>query len=312
MKPAPRIPDLAATGLPAAKVMADLTRALKSHGSAVLTAPPGAGKTTLVPLALLGAGAEGRILMLEPRRLAARAAAERMASLLGEEAGASVGYRMRGESRSGPSTRIEVITEGILTRMIQSDPSLDGVSAVIFDEFHERSIHADLGLALTLEAQGALRPDLQIVVMSATLAAEPVAALMGGAPVVSAEGRMFPVETRWLDAPSRLRPEEEAAAAARRALDEAQGDILVFLPGGREISRAEGLLSGVKAEVLPLHGALPFAAQRAALAPARDGGRKIVLSTAIAETSLTVEGVRVVIDAGLARRSRFDPAAWRG
>lgn len=193
--------------------------------------------------------------------------------------------------------------------MIQSDPALDGVSALIFDEFHERSLHADLGLALAWEARGALRPDLRIVVMSATLDAGPVAALLGGAPVVSASGRVFPVETRWLEAPVQRRIEDEAAAAARRALDEAEGDVLVFLPGAREIGRAARLLEGATADIRPLHGALGLRAQRAALAPAPEGRRKIVLASAIAETSLTVEGVRVVIDAGLARRARFDPGA---
>lgn len=309
MTSAPLI-DFAASGLPAAEALPELLAALGGEGCAVLTAPPGAGKTTLVPLALAGAEwATGKILMLEPRRLAARAAAERMAALIGEKPGGRIGYRVRGENRTGPETIIEVLTEGILTRMMQRDPSLEGVSGLILDEFHERSIHADLGLALAWEAREALRPDLRIVVMSATLAAEPVAALLGGAPMVHAAGRMFPVETRWLERPVKGRVEDEAANIARQALAETEGDILVFLPGAREINRAARLLNGADADIRPLHGALPFAAQQEALAQAGEGRRKIVLSSAIAETSLTVEGVRVVIDAGLSRRARFDPGA---
>lgn len=276
---------------------------------AVLQAPPGAGKTTLVPLDLLARGiVRGRILMLEPRRLAARAAAERMAETLGELVGATVGYRIRGEARVSALTRIEVVTEGILTRMIQSDPELSGVGLVIFDEFHERSLNADLGLALCLEVRGALRPELRLLVMSATLEAGPVAALMGGAPVVTSGGRAFRVQTRWLPRPpdASMRLEAVVAGAVRAALQETEGGLLVFLPGEGEIRRVERLLDGMAGvAVRPLFGAMDFAAQRAALAPT--GGRKVVLATSIAETSLTLPDIRVVVDAGRARRARFDP-----
>ncbi len=280
---------------------------------AVLQAPPGAGKTTRVPLALLEAGpTAGRIVMLEPRRLAARAAAERMAASLGEAAGATVGYRMRGETRVSAATRIEVVTEGILTRMIQSDPALTGIGAVIFDEFHERSLNADLALALTLDLRAALREDLLLLVMSATIEAAPVAALMGGAPVITAEGRAFPVETRWLPRPLRpdARLEAETAALIRQALAEAEGDLLAFLPGEGEIRRTAAQLGDLPGTAIrPLFGAMDFAAQRAALAPEPPGTRKLVLATAIAETSLTIPGIRIVVDAGRARRARFDPAS---
>lgn len=295
--------------LPIDAVLPDLRAALAREGRAVLVAPPGAGKTTRVPLALMDQ-VPGRLLMLEPRRLAARAAAERLAASLGQAVGADVGYRMRGESVAG--ARIEVVTEGILTRMIQSDPSLDGVGAVIFDEFHERSLNADLGLALVWEARGALRPDLNVLVMSATLDAEPVAALLDDAPVVRAEGRAFPVETRWLDRPlpGGARWLDEAirliARAEHETRDDPGGTVLAFLPGEGEIRRAMGALGGTGCEVLPLYGALPAAAQRAALAPPGER-RRIVLATAIAETSLTIPSVRVVVDTGRARRARFDP-----
>ncbi len=295
--------------LPIDAVLPALRAALGARGMAVLQAPPGAGKTTGVPLDLLQHGSvTGRTLMLEPRRLAARAAAERMAETLGEPVGRTVGYRIRGEAKVSSATRIEVVTEGILTRMIQTDPELTGVGLVIFDEFHERSLNADLGLALCLEVRGALRPDLQLLVMSATLDAGPVAVLMGEAPVITSEGRAFPVETRWLprapDASMRL--EAVVAGAVRAALEETEGGVLVFLPGEGEIRRVEGMLSGIAGVALrPLFGAMDFGAQRAALAPAE--GRKVVLATAIAETSLTLPDVRVVIDAGRARRARFDP-----
>ncbi|UFM65424.1 ATP-dependent helicase HrpB [Paracoccus sp. MA] len=295
--------------LPIDAVLPDLTAALAAHGRAVLMAPPGAGKTTRVPLALLPA-IPGRIVMLEPRRLAARAAAERKAETLGEPLGRTVGYRIRGEAV--PGARIEVVTEGILTRMIQSDPELSGVGCVIFDEFHERSLNADLGLALTWEARQALRPDLALLVMSATLDAEPVAALMEGAPVIRSEGRAFPVETRWLDRPlpagARLVPEAaRLIAQAEAATRDTGGTILAFLPGEGEIRRVQAMLD-VDAEVLPLYGAMDFKAQRAALQPP-GGRRRIVLATAIAETSLTIPDVKVVVDAGRARRARFDPGS---
>lgn len=300
--------------LPIDAVLPELIVALRGHGRAVLQAPPGAGKTTRVPLALLDAGLTGgRIVMLEPRRLAARAAAERMAQTLREPVGQSVGYRMRGEAKVSRATRIEVVTEGILTRMIQSDPELSGIGAVIFDEFHERSLNADLGLALTWEVRGALRPDLLVVVMSATLDADPVARLLDDAPVVTSDGRAFAVETRWLDRPlgPRTRLAEAAAALTARAVEETEGGILVFLPGEGEIRRTEAALKGAlppDVAIRPLFGAMDFAAQRAAIAPAATG-RKVVLATSIAETSLTIEDVRVVVDAGRARRARFDPAS---
>jgi ATP-dependent helicase HrpB len=297
------------TQLPVSHVLPELAAALVSRGMAVLQAPPGAGKTTLVPLDLLARGVvAGRILMLEPRRLAARASAERMAETLGEKVGQTVGYRIRGEAKVSAATRIEVVTEGILTRMIQTDPELTGIGLVIFDEFHERSLNADLGLALCLEVRGALRPDLKLLVMSATLEAGPVAALMGDAPVVTSQGRAFPVETRWLPRPpdASLRLEAVVAGAVRQALEETEGGILVFLPGEGEIRRVEAMLSGLPGVSLrPLYGAMEFAAQRAALAPS--AGRKVVLATSIAETSLTLPDIRVVIDAGRARRARFDP-----
>ena len=295
--------------LPVTDALPDLAAALSARGVAVLQAPPGAGKTTVVPLDLLSRGVvTGRILMLEPRRLAARASAERMAETLGEPVGRTVGYRIRGEAKVSAATKIEVVTEGILTRMIQTDPELRGVGLVIFDEFHERSLNADLGLALCLEVRGALREDLKLLVMSATLDARPVAALMGDAPVITSEGRAYPVETRWLPRPpdASLRLEAVVAAAVKAALEETEGGMLVFLPGEGEIRRVEALLAGLAGVTLrPLYGAMDFAAQRAALAPAL--GRKVVLATSIAETSLTLPDIRVVVDAGRARRARFDP-----
>ncbi|MCP5086909.1 MAG: ATP-dependent helicase HrpB [Rhodobacteraceae bacterium] len=303
------------TALPIESVLPDLLIALRSANMAVLQAPPGAGKTTRVPLFLLEQNLlEGRILMLEPRRLATRAAAERMAETLGEKTGQTVGYRMRGDKKTGPDTRIEVITEGLLTRLIQSDPELTGISCIIFDEFHERSLQADLGLALSLEIRSALRPDLCLIAMSATLDAEPVAALMVDAPVVTSQGRSFPVEPRYLprpwSKPGQRGPRFEDAMASLicQALDETEGGVLVFLPGEGEIRRVEALLrpklkAGINLH--PLYGALPFSDQRRAIRPEKTG-RKLVLATAIAETSLTIEDIRVVVDGGRARRARFD------
>jgi ATP-dependent helicase HrpB len=299
--------------LPVAEALPRLEAALAEHGSAVLEAPPGAGKTTLVPLALLGAPWLGgtRIVMLEPRRLAARAAARRMATMLGERAGETVGYRTRLDTKVGPRTRVEVVTEGVLIRMLQDDPSLPGTGLVIFDEFHERSLDGDLGLALTLDARRALRDDLRLLVMSATLDGAPVARLLGDAPAIESRGRMFAVETRHLDRPPPERLEDAVAAAIHRALAEETGSLLVFLPGVREIRRVERRLLesslGADVRVTPLYGDLQQGAQDAAITPAAAGTRKVVLATAIAETSLTIDGVRVVIDAGLMRRPRFDP-----
>ncbi len=301
------------SALPIDDALPAFLTALRDHGRAVLQAPPGAGKTTRVPLALRESGlVRGRILMLEPRRLAARTAAERMAETLGETPGETVGYRIRGEAKVGKQTQIEVVTEGILTRMIQSDPELSGVGTVIFDEFHERSLNADLGLALCLEIAEALRDDLMLIAMSATLDAGPVADLMQ-APLVTSEGRIFPVETRWLDAPlpKGKRLEEATAELTHKALHETEGGILVFLPGEGEIRRTEALLRPnlpPGCTLRPLFGAMPFKDQRAAIEPI-ESARKIVLATAIAETSLTIKDIRVVIDAGRARRARFDPAS---
>lgn len=302
--------------LPIHDVLPDLTSAFKKSANVVLIAPPGAGKTTGVPLALLDEPwVAGRILMLEPRRVAARAAAERMASVLGERVGATVGYSIRHESAISRGTRIEVITEGILTRRLQRDPSLEGISAVIFDEYHERSIHADLGLALSLDMQAALREDLRLLVMSATLDGEKVAQILGNAPTIRSEGRAFPVETKWLDAPWKTPNERRGgferaiASCLTRALAEEEGDVLVFLPGVGEIERVQKLVDGTEIDLRPIHGSLPFDKQRAALSPAKNGRRRVVLATAIAETSLTIEGVRIVIDGGLARHALFDAGA---
>ncbi|HKK86780.1 MAG TPA: ATP-dependent helicase HrpB [Roseovarius sp.] len=302
------------TRLPIHDALAPLLQALKAHRRAVLQAPPGAGKTTVVPLEMMAAGlTQSRILMLEPRRLAARAAAERMAQTLGEKPGETVGYRVRGEAKVSKSTRIEVVTEGILTRILQSDPELPGIGAVIFDEFHERSLNADLGLALCLEVAEALRDDLILLAMSATLDAAPVAGLMGDVPVITSEGRSFPVETRWLDRPiaKQRRFEEAVADLVQSAVSETEGGVLVFLPGEGEIRRVESILQGklpADCHLRPLFGAMDFAKQRAAIAPT-DEGRKIVLATSIAETSLTIQDIRVVVDGGRARRARFDPGS---
>jgi len=298
--------------LPIEDVLPDVIAALRAQGRVVLQAPPGAGKTTRVPLAMLQADlTDKRILMLEPRRLAARAAAERMAATLGEKTGETVGYRVRGASAVSKTTRIEVVTEGILTRMIQDTPDLPGIGAVIFDEFHERSLNADLGLALCLEVAGTLRDDLMLVAMSATLDAAPVADLMS-APIVTSQGRSFDVTPHWLPKPTGKKWVENAVAdLVLQALQEAHGSALVFLPGEREIRRVETLLRPLipnDCTLAPLFGAMDFKAQRTAIAPAKSG-RKVVLATSIAETSLTIEGIRIVVDAGLARRARFDPAS---
>ncbi|MEM9580668.1 MAG: ATP-dependent helicase HrpB [Pseudomonadota bacterium] len=299
------------TALPIDPILPDLVETLRTHSRAVLQAPPGAGKTTRVPLAMLqGDLTDQKIIMLEPRRLAARAAAERLAQGLGEPVGQTVGYAMRGSRK--PGKRIEVVTEGILTRMIQSEPELTGIGAIVFDEFHERSLNADLGLALCLEIRSALREDLILLVMSATLDAAPVAALMGDAPVLTSEGRSFPVETRFLPRPLPARTHVETAMAdlISEAMGQQQGGLLAFLPGEGEIRRTEALLHSLVPAgtvIRPLYGAMPFKDQQAAIRPETDGARKLVLATSIAETSLTIEDIRIVVDSGLARRARFDP-----
>lgn len=301
------------TTLPIEPVLPALREGLRSTGAAVLVAPPGAGKTTRVPLALLDEPwlAGGRILMLEPRRLAARAASRYMAGSLGEPVGGTVGYRVRMDTRVGPRTRVEVITEGVLTRLLQADPSLAGAGLVIFDEFHARSLHADLGLALCLQSRAILREDLRLLVMSATLDAAPVAALLGEAPVVVSAGRSYPVETRWLDRRPDGRLEHLVARSVHRALAGSPGDLLVFLPGAGEIRRVAAELAapdlGPGVQVAPLYGNLPQEDQDRAIAPSPPGRRKVVLATSIAETSLTVAGVQVVIDSGLMRVPRFSP-----
>ena len=307
------------TELPIDDILPALCASLERTPNAVVQAAPGAGKTTRIPLRLLDAPWRkgGRIVMLEPRRLAARAAAQHMSSLLGEPVGKTVGYRIQLDNRTGPDTVIEVVTEGILTRRLQSDPSLEGVAAVIFDEIHERNLQSDLGLALCLDCQAGLREDLRILAMSATLDAAPVAAVMGDAPVFASAGRAFPVETRYLGKPPADRYRDTlcpaVSSAVKQALNEETGSILVFLPGEGEIRRVEKLLNESSlpgdADVLPLYGALSRKLQDRAVSPAPSGRRKVVLATSIAETSLTIEGVRVVVDAGLARVPRFDPAS---
>ncbi|WP_028578285.1 ATP-dependent helicase HrpB [Desulfomicrobium escambiense] len=296
--------------LPIDVVLPELSHALRTDTACVVHAPPGSGKTTRIPLALMDApwAAGRKILMLEPRRLAARAAARHMAGLLGEKAGERVGYRTRLDIRVSSSTRVEVVTEGILTRMLQHDPELTGYACVIFDEFHERSLQADLGLALCLEVRAALRPDLRLAVMSATLDVEAVAALLAPCCILSCPGQVHAVETRYLRLPERF-VEERMARAVSLALATETGSILAFLPGAREIRRTEELIGAPSpgVEVHPLLGALTAAEQDRAISPPPAGTRKVVLATAIAETSLTIEGVRVVIDSGLARLPRFDP-----
>jgi ATP-dependent helicase HrpB len=315
------------SGLPIDVTLPALREALARSSSAVLQAPPGAGKSTVVPLALLDEpwARDKRILMLEPRRLAARAVAQRMSQTLGEPVGRTVGYRMRMDTRVSRDTRIEVVTEGVLTRMLQNDPALEGIAAVIFDEFHERSLQADLGLALVLDARENLTPDLKVLVMSATLDGEAVARLLNDAPIVTSEGRTFPVESRFSGkgAPTLPgppfgpggpvdSPEKITAQLVLRALREETGDVLVFLPGAREIRRVQSLLEAAEPagsiRILPLFGELAPEDQDAALTPSPGGTRKVVLATNIAETSLTIQGVRVVVDSGLVRRSIFDPS----
>lgn len=301
--------------LPIHAVLEPLKAALSATPAVVLAAPPGAGKTTVVPLALLDQPwlGDGKVLVLEPRRLAARAAADRMAATLGQKAGGTVGYRTRLQSRIGPETRIEVITEGVFTRMILDDPALEGVGAVLFDEFHERSLDADLGLALARESQLVLRDDLRLLVMSATLDIAGVSKLLDGAPVIEAEGRMFPVETLYLGRNPAERFEDAVARAVMQALGEQTGSVLVFLPGQGEIHRTVQRLNerlrDPSVDVVALYGSLDKGEQDRAIEPAPPGRRKVVLATSVAETSLTIEGVRVVIDGGLSRVPRFEPSS---
>ncbi len=301
-----RLPDL-----PVCAILPDLGHALQKASSCVLSAPPGAGKTTVVPLFLLDQPfrGDGRIILLEPRRLAARAAAHRMASLLGEGVGETVGYRMRLDSRISSKTRIEVVTEGVFARMILEDPELSGVAAVLFDEFHERSLDADFGLALALDAQQALREDLKLVVMSATLDVERVAMLLGNAPVIESQGRSFPVEIRYQERSSTERIEDAVTRAIVDAHRNDTGSILAFLPGQAEIIRTVERLEGrfdADTLITPLYGNLSQREQDAAIKPAAAGTRKIVLATSIAETSITIDGVRIVIDSGLQRLPAFE------
>ena len=302
--------------LPIMEIIPDLKEKLQVHNTIILQAPPGAGKSTVLPLQLLHETwlHKQKILMLEPRRLAARSVALRMAQLLGEQVGETVGYRIRFDHKTGPDTRIEVLTEGILTRMLQNDNALEGVGLVIFDEFHERSLQADLALALSREVQGVLREDLRLLIMSATLDGEQLSRLLGGAPILSSQGRQYPVTIHYLP-PERGFNERErpvhlqVAKAVRKALREQKGDVLAFLPGTAEINRTAELLEkeehGIK--VFPLYGDLPQEQQQEAILPHPQGLRKVVLATSIAETSLTIEGIGVVVDSGYARVPRFDP-----
>jgi len=304
---------LLAPPLPIDDALPRLTEVLRAASAAVVVAPPGAGKTTRVPLVLAQEpwAAARKIIVLEPRRLAARAAAARMAATLGEPVGATVGYRVRFGSRISRATRIEVVTEGVFTRMVLDDPSLDGVAAVLFDEFHERSLDADLGLALARDLQQGLREELKLLVMSATIDGARVGRLLGGAPVIESAGRAFEVATRYLGRDTQVPIERQVADAAERALRAETGSVLVFLPGAAEIRRTETMLRERVADpaidVVPLYGALDADVQDRAIAPAPPGRRKVVLATSIAETSLTIEGVRVVIDSGLARVPRYEP-----
>jgi len=302
-----------ATPLPIDAVLDELGRTLGARNTVVLVAPPGAGKTTRVPLALLDApwAAGKKIIVLEPRRIAARASAERMAQTLGERAGETVGYRVRFGSKVSRATRIEVVTEGIFSRQILDDPELTGVAAVLFDEFHERSLDADMGLALARDVQTGLREDLRILVMSATIDGARVAKLLGDAPVIESEGRAFPIETRYLGRRPDAPLEWQMADAIAMALRADAGSVLAFLPGAAEIRRTQNMLAervhDASVEIVPLFGALDAAVQDRAIAPAAKGHRKVVLATSIAETSLTIEGVRIVVDSGLARVPRYEP-----
>lgn len=294
--------------LPIDSQLPEIQATLEAHPRALLIAEPGAGKTTRVPLVLLESDwcRQGRLLLLEPRRVAARLAAAQLAANLGEAVGETVGYRMRGESRVGPGTRLEVVTQGVLTRMLQADPSLEGVAGVVFDEFHERSLEADLGLALTLDAQVGLREELRLLVMSATLDEATLLGVLGDeTPTLRCPGRTYPVATHYRAMPSRERPERHQAMVIREALATDKGDVLVFLPGVAEIRRLAGELGDLEARVLELHGRLPLAEQRRALARDPEGRRRVVLSTALAESSVTVDGVRIVIDAGFERVPEF-------
>jgi len=296
---------------PITPLLPEIRASLAAHPRLVLEAPPGAGKTTQVPLALLDQPwlGDGKILMLEPRRIAARAAAQFMAQQLGEEVGHTVGYRIRFESKVGKATRVEVVTEGILTRLIQDDPELTGIGAILFDEFHERHLAGDLGAALALDVQGTLRPDLRIVVMSATLDGERVAQWLD-APRISSPGRSFPVAVAYPPARVQESTEHHLARVVRQALQENPGDVLAFLPGRREISRTQSVLETAldgNVDVVPLHGELSLAEQQTALSPAEPGTRRVVLATNVAESSVTLPGIRSVVDSGLAREPRFDP-----
>lgn len=309
-------PDLTRTfdtSLPIDAVLDDLSGALKAGNAAVLVAPPGAGKTTRVPLALLDEPwLQGRkIIMLEPRRIAARASAERMAKTLGERVGETVGYRVRFGSKISRNTRIEVVTEGIFSRQILDDPELKNIGAVLFDEFHERSLDADMGLALARDAQTGLREDLRILVMSATIDGARIAKLLGDAPVIASEGRAYPVETRYLGRKPDIQLERQMADAIATALRADPGSVLAFLPGAAEIRRTQNFLAervqDASIEIVPLFGALDAGVQDRAIQPAPKGQRKVVLATSIAETSLTIEGVRIVVDSGVARVPRYEP-----
>ncbi|WP_032972747.1 DEAD/DEAH box helicase, partial [Cronobacter malonaticus] len=288
------------SSLPVAAVLPDLLTALQHAPQVLLCAPTGAGKSTWLPLEILKSGVlDGKIIMLEPRRLAARNVAQRMADLLGEPCGETVGYRMRAESCTGPATRLEVVTEGILTRLLQRDPELSGVSLVILDEFHERSVQADLALALLLDVQQGLREDLKLLIMSATLDNARLQALPPQAPTVVSEGRSFPVERRYQALSAHQRFDEAVAQAVSGLLREEPGSLLLFLPGVGEIQRVQTQLAervGRDVLLCPLYGALPLAEQRKAIVPAPPGFRKVVLATNIAETSLTIEGIRLVVD----------------